>query len=141
MLENSPLDRAESATAHSTMFYGPIEAVQTWLPVMSAAAEWNGKIFEIAAAANQHWLDFTSRRLAASAALPQHFSACNSFQDVCRIYADFLQKAVADYHAEIVKRDVRAVNAVEAELHCATPSAIKRTGDSRQRNGDGDHHA
>ena len=74
-------------------------------------------------------------------ALPQHFSTCESFQDVCRVYADFLQKAVADYHAEIVKRGVGAVNAVEAELHFATPSAIKRAGDSRQRHSDGDHHA
>jgi hypothetical protein len=45
------------------MFNEPMQAVQIWLLVMSAAFDWNGKIFEVGAALNKEWLDFVGRQL------------------------------------------------------------------------------
>jgi hypothetical protein len=121
-----PSARAESARPDFARFFGPMEALQSSLPVLSAAAEWNGKIFGIVWTLNEEWLDFANRRLAAHMALPQDLGACNSLQDVCSVYADFLEKAVTDYQkqfAEIAKPDVQAVSAPISDIHYASTSA------------------
>jgi hypothetical protein len=73
MLNDSPSARAESAKLNSTMFFEPMEAIQMWLPVVSAALDYHGKIFEIFATLNRQWLE---------------------------IYTDFLQEPLTDYRSE-----------------------------------------
>jgi hypothetical protein len=79
-----------------------MNVIEMWLPIMSAAVEWNDKIFAIMTSINQEWLDFVGRELAAGTVLPKHLAACISLQDACNGYADFIQKAVSQHHAEVV---------------------------------------
>jgi hypothetical protein len=103
MLENSPSARAESANSNYTIFFGPIEAVQVWLPVISAALEWNGKMIGMATTLNQEWLDVISRRLSENMAVPQYLCTCKSFHDVCSVYVGFFEKAIIDYPKDFVE--------------------------------------
>jgi hypothetical protein len=123
MLKNSSSDRAENANPTLTMFFGPADVFQIWLPVMSAAFELNGKIFEIAATLNNACLNLVSRQLAEHIALQQELGRCTDF---CGVYDDFVQKAVDGYRAEI-RRDAGAV--------------IDGSGSARRSHGDEDDHA
>jgi hypothetical protein len=122
MLKNSSSDHTENAT----MFFGPSDAFQMWLPVMSAAFELNGKIVEIVTTLNNAWLNIVSRQLAEHMALQQQLGSCTWFQDFCGVYADFFEKVVNDHHAEIMRRDAGAV--------------IDGSGNARRRPGDEDNH-
>jgi hypothetical protein len=116
----------ENAHPELTMFFGPMAVVEMWLPVMSAAVDWNAKIIEIVTDAQRHWLDFANRRLAANMALPQDLGTCRSLGNVSIVYADFFQKAITDYQmqfSEIVKPDDQADSATETDLRYANTSA------------------
>ena len=117
---------AQSTNPNFTMFIAPAEIFQMWLPAMSAAVNCDAKMFEMVATLHKAGLDFVSRRWVADMALPQDLSTCRSFLDVCGVYADFLQQAVADYQtqfAELVEPDARGAGAATTERHLASPSA------------------
>jgi hypothetical protein len=110
MFDYAHTARAESTNPKTTMFIAPIEIFQMWLPAMSAAVNCNGKMFETVATLHKEGLDFVSQRWVADMALSQDLSTCRSFLDVCSVYADYFQQAVADYQrqfAEIENPDAR----------------------------------
>jgi hypothetical protein len=120
MSRYSPFARPENADPSLAMFSGPMDAIEMWVPVWRAAAQWNANFFEIVADSQREWLDFAKRRLTYTA-LPQDLATCRSYQAVWGVYTDFFQQAVADcqkYFAEMVKPD-RAVSGTTTNMQYA----------------------
>jgi hypothetical protein len=140
MFKYSPSARAENADPDAAMFFGSMDAIEIWLPVLSAAVELNGKYFEIVTTLSNAWLNTVSRQLAEHMTLHQQLGSCTSFQDFWGVYADYFQKATNDYHAEIVRRDGGAFTRTKAELH-SHPSAMDGSGNSGRRHGDDNDQA
>jgi hypothetical protein len=69
-------------------------------PALTAMAEVNGKVYENIATMNKSWVAFVNRRLKEDFAMPKQLVACKSVQEMCGVYADFVQTAVADYQSE-----------------------------------------
>lgn len=133
MLEKSPSVRGESAdtnSADTNIAKFPMEAMQTWWPMMSVAIGWNSKTFEFIMTLNKEWLDLMNRRLAEDMALQQHLGACNSFQGVCSAYADFYQTAVDDYQkkfAQIVKLGAGTVSTTMTDMQSRSEAVASQT--------------
>ena len=123
MSRYSPFARPENADPSLAMFSGPMDAIEMWVPVWRAAAQWNANFFEIVTGSRREWLDFANRRLAAYTALPQDIATCQSYQNVCIVYADFLQTAVADYQ-KLFTALVKPDRAVSAEMQYANRAAV-----------------
>src|ERR671923_1779064 len=96
-LNNSPSTLPVNADPAFAMFFEPTAAIETWLPVMRAAAEWQTNIFEMVTDSQREWFDFANRRVKAYTALPQDLAGCEPYQNVCVVYANFFQNAVTDY--------------------------------------------
>ena len=106
MLEKSSSARGESADLNAAMFFVPLEAIQIWQPLLSAAMEWNGRILEIVTTLNKGWLHFANRRFEEDLALQEHLWGCKTLQDVWGVCNEYSQKAVNDYQrgfAEIAR--------------------------------------
>jgi hypothetical protein len=106
MLEKSSSARGQNADLNTLMFSAPMEALQFWQPVMSAAVEWNGRIFEVVTTLNKVWLDLVNRRFEQDMALQQHLWGCKTLEDVWGVCNEYSQKAVNDYQrgfAEIAR--------------------------------------
>ena len=105
------------------MFFEPTAAIETWLPVMRAAVEWQSNIFEMVTDSQREWFDFANRRVKACTALPQDLGGCESYQNVCIVYADFFQTAVADYQ-KLFTALVKPDRAVSAKMQYANRAAV-----------------
>lgn len=79
-------------------------ALEAWMgfnrPMVNAMTEFNGKLIEQAAKANNEWLGFLSRRMNEDMATSQRFMECRTMQDVFALYTDFFQRAQKQYQDE-----------------------------------------
>ena len=108
MFKYSP-DRAENVDPELLMSLLPTYTIDVWSTGISAAIEWNAKIFEVVTATQRAWFDFAIRRSAAYMALQQNLGACKSYEDFDMIYADFFHDAVARYD-KLFAPDLRPVS-------------------------------
>lgn len=79
-------------------------AFETWMsinkPVVAALSDFNGRMIEQMAKANNEWLGFVSRRLSEDMVTSRRLLECKTLQDVFATYSDFMQRAQQQYQAE-----------------------------------------
>jgi hypothetical protein len=68
-------DLVKNVDPELAIFLLPKHAIDVWLTAMSAAIEWNAKLFEVVTGAQRAWLDFAIRRSAAHMALQRDLGA------------------------------------------------------------------
>lgn len=69
-------------------------------PALDAMAELNSQLYQSIVAVNKEWGAFVNRRLKEDFAVPEQLAACNTAQDMFRVYANYLQNAYSDYQSE-----------------------------------------
>jgi hypothetical protein len=81
-----------------------LAAFETWMsfnrPMVSAWTEFNGRMIEQAAQANNEWLSFLGRRMNEDMVMSKRFLDCRTLQEVTALYAEFLQRAQKQYQDE-----------------------------------------
>jgi hypothetical protein len=70
---------------------------------LTSMAEFNGQLFERAAALNVEWTKFLSRRFKEDMALPERLTASKSAQEAQDIYVDFWTTTLKEYQEEFVR--------------------------------------
>ncbi len=70
---------------------------------LTAMAEFNGQLFERAAAFNTEWTEFLTRRFNEDVALPQRLTECKSAEEAQEIYVDFWTMALREYQEEFCR--------------------------------------
>ena len=107
-------DLVKNVDPELAIFLLPKHAIDVWLTAMSAAIEWNARIFEVVTGAQRAWLDFAIRRSAAHMGLQRDLGACRSYEDLYTVYDDFFHDAVADYQKRFAP-DPRPVSAAKPD--------------------------
>src|SRR5437588_8639057 len=93
--------RGESAFPPMTMPFGFEAFLEMNRPALEAMAQVNGKVYDGIATWNKNWVAFLNRRLKEDLAVPQQLVACKTVQDMCSVYAGFIQNACAQYQSEL----------------------------------------
>ncbi len=70
---------------------------------LTSMAEFNGQLFERAAAFNVEWTKFLARRFKEDMALPERLTASKSAQEAQDIYVDFWTTILKEYQEEFVR--------------------------------------
>jgi hypothetical protein len=128
--------RAVRDTADQTpnLFLGPALALAMWNPFLAGATKWNGEAHDGFATLVGEWQDFLGRRLKEDLALVQRLTGCSSPDQIWAAYADFWQKAAADYGCECVtmsKLAAGVTNKTWRATQSATEEAAGRAFPSR----------
>ena len=93
--------RADTAFPPMMMPFGFDAFIEMNRPALQAMAQMNGKVYEGIATWNKNWVAFLNRRLKEDLAVPQQLAACKTVQDMCGVYAGFVQNACAQYQSEL----------------------------------------
>ena len=103
-MPQSPSERTERKDYRDvTMPAWSPASLGLWSPVLTGMQAWNSSCSKAVAALNGEWLDFLKQRTTEDLALPQQLASCKSPDEVWRVYAEFCQKAVADYQKEFAE--------------------------------------
>jgi len=96
-------DQQTDAFAIPALSQWPRATNELWAPVISGTQDWINRCSSAAYSLNKQWMDFFQKRVEQEFALPQHIMSCRTPMEVLSVYTDFLQKAAADYHAELTE--------------------------------------
>jgi hypothetical protein len=101
MADKTTNGRADTALPPMMMPFGFDAFIEMNRPALQAMAQMNGKVYDGIATWNKNWVAFLNRRIKEDLAMPQQLAACKTVQDMCSVYAGFIQNACAQYQSEL----------------------------------------
>jgi hypothetical protein len=92
-------------------------------PLMSLLADFNGKLLESVAGAQEDWADSMTRRIQEDVAVSQQLIGCQSLADLQDVYCNYLRKAVDQYQEQSQRALQRSQSTAEDLADTAEPGA------------------